>query len=66
VPALLTASREDEFAEIADFFETYSHMLQKIPNGQMHLFPKGGHPALLSNAASFAALVEKFFLSSPQ
>jgi len=37
-------------------------MLNKIPNGAMRLFPTGGHPALLSNAAPFAAVAEKFFL----
>ena len=62
MPVLLTASLEDEFAEIARFSETYTAMLNKIPKGAMHLFPTGGHPALLSNAVPFAALVEKFFL----
>jgi len=62
MPVLLTASLEDEFAEIARFPETYAGMLDNIPRGAMHLFPAGKHPALLSNAASFAALAEKFFL----
>jgi pimeloyl-ACP methyl ester carboxylesterase len=62
MPVLLTASLEDEFAGIARFPETYAKMLDKIPRGAMHLFPAGGHPALLSNAASFAALAERFFL----
>jgi pimeloyl-ACP methyl ester carboxylesterase len=61
MPVLLTASLQDEFAEIAQFSETYAGMLAKIPKGSMHLFPTGGHPAILSNTASFAALAESFF-----
>lgn len=59
---LLTASLEDEFAEIARFPETYAAMLEKIPAGRMHLFPKGGHPALLSNTGAFAGLAEEFLI----
>ena len=62
MPVLFTASLEDEFAEIARFPETYAAMLKKIPKGAMHLFPTGGHPALLSNAVPFTVLAEKFFL----
>ncbi len=63
MPVLLTASLEDEFADIAHFPETYAKMLDKIPLGAMHLFPTGGHPALLSNAEAFAALADTFFLA---
>lgn len=62
VPALLTASLKDEFAEIARFPETYAEMLKKIPEGSMHLFATGGHPACLSSAAEFAELAKNFFL----
>ncbi|MDR2893056.1 MAG: alpha/beta fold hydrolase [Deltaproteobacteria bacterium] len=61
MPVLLTASLQDEFAELAQFSATYAGMLAKIPMGAMHLFPTGGHPALLSNGTAFAALAESFF-----
>ncbi len=63
MPVMLTASLEDEFAEIVSFPETYTAMLEKIPTGRTHLFPTGGHPALLSNAEAFAGLAEEFFRS---
>ena len=62
MPVLLTASHGDEFAAIVRFPETYADMLRKIPLGETHFFPAGGHPALLSNPAAFAELAEGFFL----
>lgn len=60
---LFTGSTEDEFASAlgSDFFEkTYEEMLTKIGHGSMHLFPHGGHPAMLSNGAEFVPLVGRF------
>lgn len=60
---LLTGSKEDEFVSLVshDFFEnTFSAILKKIKNGKMHLFDKGGHPAILSNGLSFANVAKKF------
>lgn len=64
VPILLTGSLQDEFIT-DDFFErTYAKLLAKIPNGSMHLFEQGGHPAMLSNGEPFAKVGKEFFLKS--
>ncbi|HBF5910473.1 TPA: alpha/beta hydrolase, partial [Clostridioides difficile] len=60
---LLTGSREDEFVSLIsnDFFEnTFSSLLEKIKNGKMYLFDKGGHPAILSNGLDFSNVAKKF------
>lgn len=62
VPVLLTGSLQDEFIT-SDFFETtYAKLLAKIPNGVMHLFEQGGHPAMLSNAEAFAKAATVFLI----
>lgn len=61
---LLTGSLEDEFIALAepDYFErVYGEMLEKTGRGRMHLFEKGGHPAILSSAEEFIK-VSKVFL----
>lgn len=53
---LLTGSRGDEFAcaQDAGYFErVYGDMLRKIGHGRMHIFPEGGHPAILSCPETF-------------
>lgn len=61
-PVMLSASLEDnEFAEIINIEKTFMDLLDKIPNGKVHLFPTGGHPAMLTNANEFANLAIKFF-----
>ncbi len=60
VKALLTGSKEDEFAFENFYIETYSAMLNKIPNGKMHIFDKGGHPAILSNPIEFFNIAKNF------
>lgn len=60
---LLTGTKGDEFlaAMGPDFLEeTYGAMLQKIGHGEMFLFPKGGHPAALSNREAFIQLALQF------
>lgn len=57
---LFTGSKEDEFVT-CDFYEkTYSELLKKVKNGEMHLFDKGGHPAIMSNAVEFAKVANAF------
>ena len=41
--------------------QIYKDLLKKIPRGTLHLFPFGGHPAMLTNAREFAALAKDFF-----
>ncbi len=60
---LFTGSRGDECisAEDPDYFETvYGGMIEKIGHGRMHLFPTGGHPAMLSNPEEFILLSKAF------
>lgn len=62
LPAMLTVSLEDdEYVNIMDIEQTYKDLLKKIPKGTLHLFPFGGHPAMLTNAREFAALAKDFF-----
>lgn len=53
---LFTGSKEDEFICTldSDYYEkVYEGMAQKIGHGKIHIFPKGGHPAMLSNPKDF-------------
>lgn len=61
---LLTGSRGDEFAcaEDPNYFETvYGDLIAKMGHGEMHLFPSGEHPAVLSNQDGFYQLSLSFF-----
>lgn len=59
-PILFTGSNEDEFATCDFYKKTYSELLKKVKNGEMHLFDKGGHPAIMSNAVEFAKVANTF------
>lgn len=53
---LLTGSKEDSFMNsISDNYyeKVYGDILKTIKNGRMHLFPKGDHPAMISNFIEF-------------
>ncbi|WP_369695122.1 hypothetical protein [Ruminococcus flavefaciens] len=53
---LLTGSKEDSFMNSIsdDYYEqVYGNILKMIPKGRMHLFPKGDHPAMISNFKEF-------------
>ncbi len=62
VPAMLTASLDDEFAKVArlDFGRLYPAMASKIKGCRVHIFPSGAHPAMLTNAGEFAAIAKAF------
>lgn len=62
IPAMLTASLEDEFAKVSglDFSRMYPTMASKIADCRVHLFPSGGHPAMLTNAVEFSAVAKRF------
>lgn len=62
-PILFTGSKEDEFVlelDVNYFEKTYSNMIKKIGHGEMFLFEKGSHPAMLSNLDSFVRISENF------
>lgn len=57
---LMTCSKEDEF--IGNFCEElYSSISKKVPNSQIYLFERGGHPAMLTNPEEFAQIAKEFF-----
>lgn len=55
---LLTGTKEDEF--IRDIHIIYGDVLRKVDHGDVYLFEKGGHPALLSNSDAFVELAREF------
>lgn len=60
---LLTGSKEDSFMNSIsdDYYErVYGDILKMIPKGSMHLFPKGDHPAMISNFKEFYDLSIEF------
>ncbi|MBL1223860.1 alpha/beta fold hydrolase [Enterococcus sp. BWR-S5] len=59
VPTLLIGSLED--ALLRDNLEAeYKEMCSLIADGSYHLFPKGGHPSMATNAEETAKLVKEF------
>lgn len=59
VPLLLTGSLEDTMcrSNLAGEYEAIKHTLVHT---QIHLFPTGGHPAMLTNAEEFAKVAIQF------
>ena len=63
VEILLTGSRGDKFMYSIsdDYYErVYDDMLKKLRKGQIHLFPEGDHPAMMSNFPEFYKLSMEF------
>lgn len=59
----LIGSREDEFVFLifSDFFENiFLLFFEKIKNGKMYLFDKGGYFVILLNGLDFLNVVKKF------
>ena len=62
---LLTGSREDEFiSTLAPHYlkTVYGQLINQVGHGKMHLFPAGGHPAMLTNAQEFYKISMDFLL----
>lgn len=62
VPVLFLGSLEDTMCR-KNLPEEYEQMKQIISEGKVHLFPYGGHPAILTSAEEFADVVKAFFQS---
>ncbi len=58
VPILLTGSLEDDYVSNID--RLYSELLKRISHGSMYIFPRGWHPAMISNADEFAKISKSF------
>lgn len=54
-------SREDEMCR-KDMEEEYAKMNQLVSRGKVHIFEKGGHPAVASNAEKFASIALHFII----
>jgi hypothetical protein len=56
----MIGSKEDIFMP-GDFYEkTYTKLIEKIGHGEKYIFSSGEHPAMISNAETFARLATKF------
>ena len=44
----------------SDMEEEYMEMKEMMGNASIHMFPHGGHPAILSNAEKFAVIAKDF------
>jgi len=42
--------------------KTYTALIAKIVHGEKHIFGSGGHPAIVSNAESFARIATEFLV----
>lgn len=60
IPVLFSGSLEDTMCG-KNLVEEYEQMKRLVSNGKVHLFPTGGHPAILTNAEDFADVVKAFF-----
>lgn len=59
VPILFSGSLEDSMCR-KDLKEEYEQMNRLVPDGTVHLFLTGGHPAMCTNAEQFAQIVTDF------
>ena len=44
----------------SDLEQEYREMARLIPNAAVHIFERGGHPAILSNAEEAAEAITEF------
>ena len=59
IPILFMGSREDKSCR-SNIEEEYREMASLIPQSCVHLFPSGGHPAIMSNAEEAAKQIKDF------
>ncbi|MCR2033560.1 alpha/beta fold hydrolase [Anaerofustis stercorihominis] len=59
VPLLLTGSMKDEMIK-KDFITEYEEMIFEIGAGDIHIFEKGKHPAIISNAKEASKIIIDF------
>lgn len=62
VPILFTGSYEDDMCR-KDMLLEYTEMNRMVPNGQIHMFDTGRHPAMATNAEEFLDVVLDFIHS---
>lgn len=59
VPLLLTGSMKDEMIK-KDFITEYEEIIFEIGAGDIHIFEKGKHPAIISNAKEASKIIIDF------
>lgn len=59
VPVLLMGSREDEMCR-RGLLEEYEEMAKRIPDAVIHMFERGGHPAIGTNGERAAQVIRDF------
>ena len=64
VPLLLTGSEEDEMFPPGHYLRLFYEICQETSRAEMHIFPHGGHPAMMSNMEEFAALLDRLIESN--
>ena len=57
IPTLLTGSKMDEYC--AHLYEIYAKLKKQNKDLKIHMFEKGGHPAMISNKTEFFKLIEQ-------
>lgn len=60
VRMMLTGSAEDEMFSDGHHERLFQNICRQTVLAQAHVFAHGGHPAMLSNAEEFAALLDRF------
>ena len=60
VSLLLTGSEEDEMFPPGHYQRLFNEICQETNQTESHLFPHGGHPAMMSNMEAFTALLDRF------
>ena len=64
VPLLLTGSEEDEMFPPGHYQRLFQKICQETDRAEKHIFPHGGHPAMMSSMEEFAALLDRFIESN--
>lgn len=62
VPIFFIGSLQDDMCR-KNMLEEYTEMNKLVSNGMIHMFNTGGHPAIATNAESFAEITLKFIYS---
>jgi len=59
---LLTGSEEDEMFPSGHYQRLFGEIRRQTPLAQTHIFPHGGHPAMMSNMDEFVRLLKGFLI----
>ena len=59
VPLLLTGSEEDEMFPSGHYRRLFRENCRETRRAETHIFPHGGHPAMVSNMEEFSALPDR-------